>query len=128
MTWAEFHRESERLALDAQASMRDRNIAQAEELYKKAAALEWHALECIDVSKVRTRGITAVSAVALWFKAGDEGELSQIDEATQSELKSSFEKISKTLSDCPICNSRLSYKSGVCRNSLCVMHYEEFMA
>lgn len=48
---------------------RARNSDQALELYKQAAAAERRALDQLDVAKVRTRGITAVSAVALWFKA-----------------------------------------------------------
>jgi len=36
----------------------------------KAAELEGKALDLLDVTKARIRG-TAVSAVALWFKAGE---------------------------------------------------------
>lgn len=71
MTWAELHAESERLAIEAQLAMRDRNSKRAVELYKRAAELERQALDQVDVSKARTRGITAVSAVALWFKASE---------------------------------------------------------
>lgn len=71
MTWVEFHSESERFAIEAQIAMRDRKAEQATMLYKLAAEQEQHALAHIDVSKVRTRGITAVSAVALWFKAAE---------------------------------------------------------
>ncbi|HEX04796.1 MAG TPA: hypothetical protein ENH10_06515 [Bacteroidetes bacterium] len=71
MTWAELHSESERLAIEAQLALRARNSEQAIELYKRAAEIEQQALEQLDLSKVRTRGITAVSAVALWFKAGE---------------------------------------------------------
>ncbi|MEJ1958928.1 MAG: hypothetical protein WDM70_05290 [Nitrosomonadales bacterium] len=71
MTWAELHAESERLAIDAQLALKARSTVQAIELYKQAANAERKALDQIDVSKVRTRGITAVSAVALWFKAGE---------------------------------------------------------
>lgn len=69
MTWAEFHAESERLAIDAQLASRARNSEDAQALYKRAAESELMALNQLDASKVRTRGITAVSAVALWFKA-----------------------------------------------------------
>jgi hypothetical protein len=69
MTWAELHAESERLAIEAQLAMRDRKTEQATTLYKQAAERERQALDQVDMSKARTRGITAVSAVALWFKA-----------------------------------------------------------
>lgn len=69
MNWTIFHAESERLAIDAYLKLRAQNIAEASVLYSQAAEAEQRALRCLDVSKVRTRGITAVSAVALWFKA-----------------------------------------------------------
>ena len=71
MTWAEFHAESEQLAIEAQLVSRSRNPEHALALYKRAAESERKALDQLDVSKVRTRGITAVSAVALWFKASE---------------------------------------------------------
>jgi len=71
MTWAEHHAESERLAIEAQLALKARNSLQAINLYRQAAEAERRALDQIDVSKVRTRGVTAVSAVALWFKAGE---------------------------------------------------------
>ncbi len=69
MTWIELHTESERFAIEAQLALRARNPGKAIELYKRAAEIERQALDQLDVSKVRTRGITAVSAVALWYKA-----------------------------------------------------------
>lgn len=69
MTWAELHNQSEQLAIQAQLALRARNSKQAIKLYRQAAEIERQALEQIDISKIRTRGITAVSAVALWFKA-----------------------------------------------------------
>lgn len=69
MTWAELHTESERLAIEAQLALKARNTDQAIALYRQAAEIERQALDILDMSKVRTRGITAVSAVALWFKA-----------------------------------------------------------
>jgi hypothetical protein len=71
MTWAKFHAESERLAIEAQLASRSRNAGHALTLYRQAAEAEQKALDKLDASKVRTRGITAVSAVALWFKAGE---------------------------------------------------------
>lgn len=71
MTWADLHAESERLAIEAQLTLRERNVGKALDLYKQAADAERRALDQLDKSKTRTRGITAVSAVALWFKAGE---------------------------------------------------------
>lgn len=71
MIWAELHAESERLAIEAQLALKARSTEQAIGLYRQAAEIERKALDQIDVSKVRTRGVTAVSAVALWFKAGE---------------------------------------------------------
>ncbi len=71
MTWAELHSESERLAIEAELSLRTRNKSKAIELYKRAAEIERRAFDLLDVSKARTRGITAISAVALWYKAGE---------------------------------------------------------
>ena len=69
MTWAELHAESERLAIEAHLASKSRDTKHAQGLYKKAAQVEQQALNLLDASNVRTRGITAVSAVALWFKA-----------------------------------------------------------
>lgn len=78
MTWAELHSESERLAIEAHLALRDRNTSQALDLYKRAAETERQALDMLDISKVRTRGITAVSAIALWFKAGEYAHAEQL--------------------------------------------------
>lgn len=71
MSWAELHAESERLAIEAQLALQARNTGQALNLYRQAAEQERKALDQLDKSKTRTRGITGVSAVALWFKAGE---------------------------------------------------------
>ena len=71
MTWAELHTKSEKLAIEAQLALRARNTEQALDLYRQAAEAEQQALHQLDTSKLRTRGITAVSAVALWFKASE---------------------------------------------------------
>jgi len=68
MSWADFHERSERLAAEAQAeapTAHDRALA----LYVEAAQMESQALDAITSAKPRTYGVTAVSAVALWFKA-----------------------------------------------------------
>lgn len=69
MTWAELHKASEAAAIVAEQAFRDGNTSQAAILYAKAAELEQQALGSVDGTKARTRGITAVSAVALWYKA-----------------------------------------------------------
>ena len=81
MNWAIFHTESERLAIDAYRKSRAQNIAEANVLYSQAAEAEQRALGCLDVSKIRTRGITAVSAVALWFKATEYAYAEQLAHA-----------------------------------------------
>jgi hypothetical protein len=82
MTWAEFHARSEQLAIEAELAMRAKNTAQALALYAQAAVVERQALDQLDVTKARTRGITAVSAVALWYKARDYSRAEQLAHAT----------------------------------------------
>lgn len=81
MTWAELHSESERLAIQAEFARKSRNFSLSAELYKRAAELEQKAFYQLDAEKVRTKGITAVSAVALWFKAGDYAAAEQLAHA-----------------------------------------------
>ncbi len=69
MTWTELHKDSERLSIEAHLALNRGNRERAYDLYRRAAQAERRALEQLDVAKVRTRGVTAVSAVALWFKA-----------------------------------------------------------
>lgn len=69
MTWIELHAKSERLAVEAQLAKQAHNMGKALDLYRQAAKIERQALNMLDGSKVRTRGIIAVSAIALWFKA-----------------------------------------------------------
>jgi hypothetical protein len=71
MTWAELHAKSESLAIEASLAQRNRDALSAQELFRQAARFEKNALDALDSSKVRTRGITAVSTVALWFKSGE---------------------------------------------------------
>lgn len=82
MTWVKLHAESERLAIEAQLASRIRNTDHSLALYKQAADAERKALDLLDMSKVRTRGITAVSAVALWFKAGEYALAEQLAHST----------------------------------------------
>ena len=69
MTWSVFHSESEKLAIEAQLAAQIRNHDLARELYRRAAEAERRALALVGTGKARTRAITAVSAVALSFKA-----------------------------------------------------------
>lgn len=67
--WLDLHRQSERLAGEAQLSVAQ-GLDGAAESYRKAAEFEEAALALIPGDKPRTRGIIGVSATALWFKSG----------------------------------------------------------
>lgn len=67
-SWIEAHRESELAAIAAESAARSGNAVEAASLYAKAAKLEELALDVVPASKARTRGITGVSAAALWLK------------------------------------------------------------
>ena len=67
MSWAELHQKSEHLAAEAQA-ISATSPERAQQLYIDAASLETEALAEISPTKLRTLSITAISAVALWFK------------------------------------------------------------
>jgi hypothetical protein len=71
MTWAEFHAESEKFASAAELAAKRGDVSAAYDLYRQAADAEVRALVALDEKKVRTLGITAVSAVALSYKAHD---------------------------------------------------------
>ena len=71
MSWITYHRASERLASEAQAASIRGRRAEALELYAQAADAEEKALYVLDSSKVRTIGITAVSAASLYYKAAN---------------------------------------------------------
>lgn len=70
MSWSKWHADSEGLASQAELEVRRKDLPAARMLYAKAAEAENQALLEIDLGKVRTLGITAVSAASLWFKAG----------------------------------------------------------
>lgn len=69
MTWIEFHAASETAAIKAEEAFRGGDATNAKLLYELAAESEQKALRAVDSGKARTRGITSVSAVALWYKA-----------------------------------------------------------
>lgn len=71
MSWTKLHAASERFAIEAQQAFAARDPEKARRLYRKAAAAEQNALDHLEPSKARSRGITAVSAVALWYKANE---------------------------------------------------------
>lgn len=70
MSWAQCHKESERLAEAAHESLRQTRAEQARTYFEQAAQLEQQALSFLDpTQKARTYSITALSATALWYKA-----------------------------------------------------------
>ena len=69
MNWNECHLDAERLASAAERALRSGKPLEAEMLYAQAATAEAGALGALGQDKQRTRGVTAVSAVALWYKA-----------------------------------------------------------
>jgi hypothetical protein len=68
VSWDRHHSRSEKFATEAELARRAGNKSRADELYRQAAAAEIEALDQLPPDKQRTRGITAVSAVALWYK------------------------------------------------------------
>lgn len=72
MSWLDFHKESERLAAEAHLARRAGEADYARKLFFAAAECEEVALAHVEPeTKPRTFGISAVSAVALYYKSGD---------------------------------------------------------
>lgn len=69
MTWIQHHMKSERLAGDAEIAARRGDVTRAQKLYTQAAKAEEQALADVEPAKSRTLGISAVSAVSLYYKA-----------------------------------------------------------
>lgn len=69
MSWLDHHKVSEARAAEAEVALRDGNRRRAEELYREAADAEKTALADLDATKSRTIGVSAVSAVSLYYKA-----------------------------------------------------------
>ncbi|MFZ4557258.1 MAG: hypothetical protein ACOYN8_12920 [Pseudanabaena sp.] len=69
MSWLAHHTRSEEYANQAQEFYRQQEISLAVDLYCLAADAELKALEAIDQGKIRTIGITSISAVSLYYKA-----------------------------------------------------------
>jgi len=78
VTWLSWHEISERAASEAHTALRRGERDRALALFRDAAAAERKALEELDPSKVRTAGITAVSAVSLYFKGRQLAEAQQL--------------------------------------------------
>ena len=68
MSWNHHHSLSERLAIEAAMASGTGDHTRAEDLYRRAAFEEAAALDALAGDRHRTRGITAISAVALWYK------------------------------------------------------------
>jgi hypothetical protein len=78
MDWLAHHRQSEALASRAHEHLRQGRTQDAQDAFKLAAEAEESALALLDESKPRTLGITAVSAVSLWFKGKDFARASRL--------------------------------------------------
>lgn len=71
MTWNTHHSSSEKLAIEAERARREGSYNRADELYRQASLEEAQAFAALAVDKQRTRGVTAVSVVALSYKGRD---------------------------------------------------------
>ena len=78
MNWSDLHRASEEAAIEAERVYRSGKASDASPLYAKAAQFEEDALAAIDGAKLRTKAITAISAVSLWFKASEYDRAEQL--------------------------------------------------
>jgi septum site-determining protein MinD len=78
MSWVSWHEISERAASEAHLAVREGDQQRATEKFREAAEAESKALDDLDHAKLRTLGITVVSAVSLWFKAGELANAEQL--------------------------------------------------
>ena len=69
MAWLDHHKESEQLAAEADGLTRGGDWGAARRVYGAAAVAEGRALDSLDGGRWRTYGITAVSAVSLYYKS-----------------------------------------------------------
>ena len=69
MAWLDHHKNSEQLAAEAEVLARSGDWDPARRFYAEAAAAEERALDSLDGDRWRTYGITAVSAVSLYYKS-----------------------------------------------------------
>ncbi|BCL93379.1 hypothetical protein ACNRBV_04070 [Ralstonia pseudosolanacearum] len=77
MDWISLHRQSEKFARQAHEKLGAGDDIGAKRAFAEAAKLEAQALDLLDVNKERTRGVAAVSATSLWYKAGELGVAAQ---------------------------------------------------
>jgi hypothetical protein len=80
MSWDAHHTESEQLASEAELLLSRGHRTQAANLYRRAAEAEERAFFALDAGKSRTRGITAISALSLWLKAGECEHVAELGE------------------------------------------------
>lgn len=78
MSWLEFHSQSESLSAAGELAVRAGNLARALKLYREAAEAEKKALDALPAEKRRTIGITAISAVALWYKGREYAQATKL--------------------------------------------------
>lgn len=78
MSWLVHHTRSEGYASQAEELRRRNEIDRAANLCRLAADAEVNALDNLNPSKIRTIGITAVSAVSLYFKAQEFGQAKKL--------------------------------------------------
>ncbi|MDM8523220.1 hypothetical protein QUF80_07605 [Desulfococcaceae bacterium HSG8] len=71
MSWIKHHSKSEEYASHAEIAARHGDEIGAAKLYHRAAREELADLNCLDINKKRTIGITAISAASLFFKGQD---------------------------------------------------------
>lgn len=70
--------QGEALAFQAERALRAGRIDDALRLFAEAAALEESIVEDVGADEPRVRSVLAVSAVALWYKAGDLAKVEQL--------------------------------------------------
>jgi len=78
MSWLVHHTRSEGYASQAEELRRRNEIDRAADFCRLAAEAEVNALDNLNPSKIRTIGITAVSAVSLYFKAQEFGQAKKL--------------------------------------------------
>ena len=78
MSWSQHHTKSENYVRQAECFANKGEREEAIGLYKLAAEEEMQALNQVELHKRRTLGITAVSAVSLYYKAGEFRKAEQI--------------------------------------------------
>jgi hypothetical protein len=80
MSWSIYHSQSENYVSQAEQSSQQQESVLAIKFYALAAAAEVVALKCLEPSKTRTIGITAISAVSLYLQAQAPDRAKQIAE------------------------------------------------